>query len=105
MAAGGGTVGSGGTIGTGLWNIVPVPTSLGDSSYVGWKSDTCTGLNLPLATATGTSSTINSEAAEYDTRDHILNRVVTVTAGVPAGFQAAATAWNVAPLATAWGAP
>ncbi|MEO6599682.1 MAG: hypothetical protein ABIQ16_07405, partial [Polyangiaceae bacterium] len=58
-----------------------------------------------LTTATGTSASIASQAAEYDTRDNILNRVVTVTAGVPAGYQAAATTWNVASLATAWGAP
>jgi hypothetical protein len=30
---------------------------------------------------------------------------VTVTAGVPSGFQAAATTWDVSSLATAWGAP
>ena len=52
-----------------------------------------------------TSSTIASQATEYDSRDHILNRVVTVTAGVPSGFQAAATSWDVSGLASAWGAP
>jgi Pectinesterase len=95
-----------GTIATGMWNIATAPLVLGDSSYVGWKSAGVTGLNAAtLSTAAGTSSTIASQAAEYDTRDHILNRVVTVTAGVPAGYQAAATSWNVSALATAWGAP
>jgi Pectinesterase len=95
-----------GTIADGRWNIATPPLSLGDASYVGWKSAGVTGLNSAgLATAAGTSASIASQAAEYDTRDHILNRVVTVTAGVPAGYQAAATTWNVASLATAWGAP
>ena len=51
------------------------------------------------------SASVASQTTEYDTRDQILNRVVTVTAGVPSGFQAAATTWDVSSLATAWGAP
>lgn len=95
-----------GTIGAGLWTTTTAPVSLGDSSYVGWKSAGCTGLNLAtLTTATGTSATIASQATEYATRAQILNDVVTVTAGVPSGFQAAATPWDVSALATAWGAP
>ena len=95
-----------GTIGTGMWTTTTAPVSLGDSSYVGWKSAGCTGLNLAsLTTATGTSATIASQATEYATRAQILNDVVTVTAGVPTGYQAAATAWDVSALATAWGAP
>jgi pectate lyase len=95
-----------GTIASGLWNIGTAPVSLGDSSYVGWKSAGCSGLNLAsLTTATGTSATITGQSAEYDTRDHILNRVVTVTNGAPAGYQAATTSWDVSSLATAWGAP
>jgi pectin methylesterase-like acyl-CoA thioesterase len=63
------------------------------------------GLNLATAvTAANTAATIASQATEYDSRDHILNRVVAVTAGVPSGFQAAATSWDVSALATAWGA-
>ena len=96
----------GGTVGTGLWNTTTAPLSLGDASYVGWKSAGCTGLNLAtLTTATGTSATIAEQATEYDSRDHILNRIVTVTAGTPSGYQAATTTWDVSALATAWGAP
>ena len=95
-----------GMIGAGIWNVTTAPLSLGDSSYVGWKSAGCSGLNLAsLTTDPKTSATIASQATEYDTRDHILNRVVTVTAGVPSGFQAAAASWDVSSLATAWGAP
>jgi hypothetical protein len=100
------TFGGAGTIGTGLWNTTTAPLSLGDASYVGWKSVNCSGLNASQTTATGTSATIAEQATEYDTRDHILNRVVTVTAGAPTGYQAtAASAWDVSSLATAWGAP
>jgi Pectinesterase len=95
-----------GTIGAGIWNVTTPPTSLGDSSFVGWKSAGCSGLNLATAvTAPMTSATIAGQATEYDTRDHILNRVVTVTAGMPTGFQAAASTWDVSSLATAWSAP
>ncbi len=95
-----------GMLGAGLWNVTTAPLCLGDSSYVGWKSAGCSGLNLAsLTTDPKTSATIAGQATEYDTRDHILNRVVTVTGGVPSGFQAAATTWDVSPLATAWGAP
>jgi pectin methylesterase-like acyl-CoA thioesterase len=95
-----------GMIGAGIWNVTTAPLSLGDSSYVGWKSAACSGLNLAtLTTDPKTSATIAGQATEYDTRDHILNRVVTVTAGVPSGFQAAATTWDLSSLATAWGAP
>jgi hypothetical protein len=73
---------------------------------VGWKSAGCTGLNLAsLTTATGTSATIANQSTEYDTRDHILNRVVTVTSGSPSGYEAVPTAWDVSSLASAWGAP
>jgi len=95
-----------GMIGTGRWNVATAPLSLGDSSYVGWKSASVTGLNLATDTTDAkTSATIASQATEYDTRDHILNRVVTVAAGVPTGFQAAAAPWDVSALASAWGAP
>ncbi|HEY4015283.1 MAG TPA: hypothetical protein VGM06_18190 [Polyangiaceae bacterium] len=95
-----------GTIGAGIWNVTTAPLSLGDASYVGWKSAGCTGLDLATdTTAAGTSATIASQATEYDTRADILNRVVTVTAGTPSGFQAAATTWDVSALAAAWGAP
>jgi pectate lyase len=95
-----------GTIGAGIWNVATAPLSMLDSSYVGWKSAGCTGLNLATAvTDPKTSATIANQATEYDTRDHILNRVVTVTAGVPSGFQAAATVWDVSALATSFGAP
>ena len=95
-----------GTIGAGLWTVTTLPLSIGDSSFVGWKSAGCTGLNLAsLTTDPHTSATINSQATEYDTRDHILNRVVTVTAGAPSGFQDVTTPWIVSSLATAFGAP
>jgi hypothetical protein len=95
-----------GAIGTGLWNTTTAPLAIGDASYVGWKSSSCTGLNLAsLTTATGTSATIANQSTEYDTRDHILNRVVTITSGTPSGYEAVATAWEVSSLATAWAAP
>jgi hypothetical protein len=95
-----------GTIGAGLWTVTTPPLSLGDSSFVGWKSAGCSGLNLATATtATGTSAVIASQATEYATRGQILNDVVVVTAGVPTGYQAATTTWDVSALATAWGAP
>jgi hypothetical protein len=103
-----GTVGMAGTgvLGAGLWNITTAPLSLGNSSFVGWKAAGCTGLMADtIATAAGTSATIDSQATEYDTRDHILNRVVTVAANVPTGFTAAATTWDVSGLVTAFGAP
>ncbi len=95
-----------GTIGAGRWNVATLPLSLGDSSYVGWKSSNVTGLNLATDTTdTHTTTTIAGQATEYDTRDHILNRVVTVTTGTPSGYQAAASTWDVSGLATQWGAP
>jgi hypothetical protein len=95
-----------GTIGTGLWNTATPPLALGDASYVGWKSAGCTGLNLAsLTTSAGTSATIANQSDEYDTRDHILNRVVTVTAGAPSGYEPVAATWDVSALATAWSAP
>jgi len=95
-----------GTIGAGLWTTGTAPLSLGDSSYVGWKSAGCTGLDLAsLTTSPLTSAVIASQATEYATRDQILNDVVTVTAGVPTGFQPAAATWDVSALAAAWGAP
>jgi hypothetical protein len=102
------TFGGAGTIGAGIWNVTTAPLTLGDAytSYVGWKAAGCSGLNLAsLTTDPKTSATIAGQATEYDTRDHILNRVVTVTAGVPSGYAAAATTWDVSSLATAWGAP
>jgi pectin methylesterase-like acyl-CoA thioesterase len=95
-----------GTIGAGIWNVTTAPLILGDPSIVGWKSAGCSGLNLgALTTAPNTAAVVNSQTAEYDTRDHILNRVVVVTSGAPAGFQAAAVAWDVSSLATAFNAP
>ena len=93
----------GGTIGAGIWNVTTSPTILGDARYVGWKSADCSGLNLAsLTTAGNTAAAIASQSSEYDTRDHILNRVVTVTSGVPNGFQSAAVTWDVSGLETAW---
>jgi pectate lyase len=96
-----------GTIGAGLWNTSSnKPLSMGDASYVGWKSSGCTGLNIgALTTAEGTSASIASQATEYDTRDHILNRVVTISAGAPSGYEAVPAPWDLSALATAWGAP
>ncbi|MGC4086379.1 MAG: pectinesterase family protein [Polyangiaceae bacterium] len=95
-----------GTVGAGLWNVSTAPLSMGTANYVGWKSVGCSGLNVgSLTTATGTSATIADQANEYSTRAQILNRVVTVTAGAPSGYQAAASTWDVSSLATAWSAP
>jgi hypothetical protein len=95
-----------GTLTPGLWVTTTAPLSLGDSTYVGWKASGNTGLGADtIGTAAGTASSINSVGSEYDTRDHILNRVVTVASGVPTGFAAATTTWDTSALATAWGAP
>jgi len=95
-----------GTIGAGVWTVTTPPLSLGDSSFVGWKAAGCTGLNLATDTPSPlTSAVIANQSTEYATRGQILNDVVTVMAGVPTGYQAAATAWDVSALATAWGAP
>ena len=106
VAVVGNTFTGGGTLAAGLWVTSTAPLSLGDSSYVGWKATGNTGLGSDTAaTATGTSATINSVASEYDTRDHIFNRVITVTGTTPVGYQAAATIWDTSALAAAWGAP
>ncbi len=95
-----------GTIGAGIWNVGTLPLAIGTSGSVGWKSAGCSGLNLAaLTTDTHTSATIDSQTTEYDTRDHILNRVVTVASGAATGFQAAATTWDTTALATTFGAP
>lgn len=95
-----------GTIGAGLWTTTTAPLALGDSSFVGWKSAGCTGLNLATdTTAAMTSAVIASQSTEYANRGEILNDVVVVTSGVASGYTAAATAWDVSALATAWGAP
>jgi hypothetical protein len=96
-------------IGTGLWNttIAPLGLSVAAPSYVGWKAAGCSGLNLAsLTTAAGTSATIADQATEYDTRAHILNRVVSVDAtGAATGYADAASIWDTSALATAFGAP
>jgi hypothetical protein len=98
----------GGSILDGLWSTGTYQP-IGDGSSVGWKSSNVTGLNFATASLSplaNTSTVPAGLASEFDTRDHILNRVVTVTAGAPVGFQAATTAnWDVSTLATAWGAP
>jgi hypothetical protein len=100
-----------GVLGAGLWNVTTPPLLLGtpgNPSIIGWKAAGCTGLMAEtITTAAGTSATVDSQATEYDTRDHILNRVITVTAGAPAGYGPAPTtaSWNVPALATAFGAP
>ena len=95
-----------GTIGTGLWTTTTAPLALGDSSFVGWKSAGCMGLNVATdTTAAMTSAVIASQSTEYANRGEILNDVVVVTAGAPTGYAAAATTWDVSALATAWGAP
>jgi hypothetical protein len=102
----GNTFAGGGKLATGLWLIGSAPSSLGDSSYVGWKASGNTGLGAgTAATAAGTAATVADLTSEYDTRDHILNRVITVSGGVPTGFAPAGVAWDVAGLAAAWGAP
>src|SRR5581483_4736551 len=83
-----------GVLGAGLWNPGTPPLSL-DPGFVGWKAAGCTGLGADTITPLGgTSATINSQLTEYDTRDHILNRIVTVTAGAAVGYQDVTTPWN-----------
>jgi len=101
------------SIGAGLWKLDNPQIKIDDPpQYVGWKSVNCTWQGTAVGTpTTGTSGTIASQASEYDTRDHILNRVVTVTAGVPNGFQAvdtatsATTPWDLSAFVQAWSAP
>jgi pectin methylesterase-like acyl-CoA thioesterase len=82
------------------------PLKLGDSTYVGWKAVGNTGANLASLTndiSTYAATTIADQSNEYDTRDHILNRVITVTSGSPSGYEAASTTWDTSSLATAFG--
>jgi hypothetical protein len=98
--------GGGALLDPGLWVTSTVPLRLGDSTYVGWKQFGNTGLNAETIVPDPlTASTIASGGTEYDTRDHILNRVVTVSGGVPTGYTGATTTWDVSSLANAWGAP
>jgi pectin methylesterase-like acyl-CoA thioesterase len=102
----GNTFAGGGRLATGLWLTGSAPSSLGDSSHVGWKASGNTGLGADTAaTAAGTASTVAALSSEYDTRDRILNRVITVAGGAPTGFAPAGIPWDVAGLAAAWGAP
>jgi pectin methylesterase-like acyl-CoA thioesterase/protocatechuate 3,4-dioxygenase beta subunit len=95
-----------GALAAGLWVTTTAPLSLGDSTYVGWKASGNTGLGAEsMATATGTASSIADVATEYDTRDHILNRVVTVSAGTPTGYADASTTWDLSGLVSAWIGP
>jgi len=96
----------GGALATGLWDTRTAPLSVGDSTSVGWKAAGNSGLGAEsAATATGTASSIASAASEYDNRNHILNRVVTVSSGAPTGYAAASSIWDTSALAAAWGAP
>jgi hypothetical protein len=95
-----------GTLTTGLWDTRTQPIILVDPTFVGWKASGNTGLSADtIQTATNTASSINSQSTEYDNRDHILNRVVTITAGAPSGFQTVANPWDTSGLASQWGAP
>jgi hypothetical protein len=95
-----------GKLASGLWVTTTAPSRLGDSTYVGWKAWRNTGLGAEsAATASGTAASIASVGSEYDTRDHILNRVITISGGAPSGFAAASTTWDTTSLAAAWGAP
>jgi len=95
-----------GTLGAGLWNTSTAPAAIGDASVVGWKSSGCAGLNLAsLTTADKTSTTIADQPSEYDTRDHILNRVISIKSGVPAGYETVPLPWDTSSLATTWNAP
>jgi uncharacterized protein YjdB len=106
--SGTGTVGSDTAGKNYLWTWSTAPTKLGVCDYVGWKAQGNTGLGVDTLTAVNTtyySLTVNTMATEYDTRDHILNRVVTVASGSPTGFTASATTWDISALVTAFGAP
>jgi hypothetical protein len=96
----------GGRLASGLWLTGTPPASLGDSTHVGWKASGNTGLGAEVqAPAAGTASTVAGLSSEYDSRDHVLNRVVTVSGGVPTGFAPASTRWDTSALAARWGAP
>jgi len=98
--------GAGSLLDPGLWVTSTAPLHLGDSTYVGWKAFGNTGLGAETITPDPLSaSTIASGGVEYDTRDHILNRVISVSGGVPTGYTGAATTWDVSSLANGWGAP
>jgi pectin methylesterase-like acyl-CoA thioesterase len=87
-----------GTLFTNMWQTsASTPLFLaGYPSYVGWKSAGNTGLTADVISPipTGVSLSIAGQAAEYDTRDHILNRVISVSGGVPT-YAPAATTWDV----------
>jgi len=89
-----------------LWTYATAPLKLGDSSYVGWKAVGSKGLGVETITndAAVSSATIVNQASEYDTRDHILNRVITVTAGLPTGYDLSPLGvWDISSLAKSFG--
>lgn len=93
-------------IGTGLWNTATAPLGISPYDTIGWKSSGCSGLNYSsLTTAANTSSSIASQATEYDTRDHILNRYITISGGAVTGFADASTIWDISALVSDFGAP
>jgi hypothetical protein len=93
-----------GQLASGLWVTSTQPLNIGDSTFVGWKASGNTGLGADtMTTATNTASTIANVDTEYDTRNHILNRVVSNTGGV-LGYQDAATIWDISGLVTQFGA-
>jgi len=93
-------------IGTGLWNTATAPLGISPYDTIGWKSTGCSGLNYAsLTTAANTSATIASLATEYDTRNNILNRYITISGGAVTGFADASTIWDISTLVTDFGAP
>lgn len=94
-----------GTLAASRWLGSTAPTKLGDSSYVGWKDYNVTGSNLAAEARYASSSAVIADmSAEYDSRGHILNRVITAS-GTAYGYADAANAWDTSALAAAFRAP
>jgi uncharacterized protein YjdB len=98
------------------YSTSPLVLSATTYGYVGWKQlNNDLGSLKPDAIAaaattklwatsvTGTSIA-NTVADEYNTRENILNRFITVSAKIPTGFQAATTTWDLTSLESDFGA-
>jgi uncharacterized protein YjdB len=93
-----------------VWAYSTSPITLTSTyfGYVGWKYAGNTGLSIDMipCPTTAATTTITNLSTEFNTRDAILNRVITVNASqVPTGFEASSTTFDTTALATEWSAP
>jgi uncharacterized protein YjdB len=93
-----------------VWSYSTAPITLTSTyfGYVGWKYAGNTGLSIDTIACptTAATTTITNLSTEFNTRDAILNKVITVNASkVPTGFEASTAAWDISSLVTEWSAP